>query len=86
MILVIDIGNTNLTLGVFNEDVLVHSWRLSTEITRTEDEYGIFIKNLLISQSLDKEIKYAVISSVVVQLTDKIELAVKKYLYKIKNR
>ncbi len=80
MLLVIDIGNTNLTLGVFDRDKLLHSWRLSTEITRTEDEYGIFIKNLLISQDLENKISNAVISSVVVQLTDRIELAVKKYL------
>lgn len=80
MILVIDIGNTNISLGVYDGNILIHSWRLSTEITRTEDEYGVFIKNLLTSQALENKIENAVISSVVVQLTDKIELAVKKYL------
>ncbi len=80
MLLVIDIGNTNLTLGVFDEGGIIHSWRLSTQITGTEDEYGIFITHLLMRNNLISEIKEAVICSVVTQLTDKIDTAVKKYL------
>ncbi|MBQ9246552.1 type III pantothenate kinase [bacterium] len=80
MLLTIDIGNTNITLGVFNNDTIVRSWRLSTDITRTEDEYGVFIKNILKEYNLDKEVKYAVISSVVVQLTEKLQIAVQKYI------
>ena len=77
MLLVIDIGNTNITLGVFKEDELIHSWRLATDIKRTEDEYGVFLKNLLRETNLDKNVTNAVISSVVVQLTEKIEIALK---------
>ncbi len=80
MLLTIDIGNTNITLGVFEGNSIIHSWRLSTEITRTEDEYGVFLKNLLKETNMDKKITNAVISSVVVQLTEKIEIALKKYL------
>lgn len=80
MLLVIDIGNTNLTLGVFEKDELVHSWRLATDMTRTEDEYGIFIKNLLRENILDGKVTNAVISSVVVQITERVESALKKYL------
>lgn len=80
MLLAIDIGNTNITLGVFNEEKIIRCWRLSTEITRTEDEYGVFIKNLLRETFLDDKITKAVISSVVVQLTERIEIALKKYL------
>ena len=80
MLLAIDIGNTNITLGVFNEDKIVHSWRLATDNKRTEDEYGIFIKNLLRENKLEDKIKNAVISSVVVQLTERLEIAIKKYL------
>ncbi len=80
MLLVIDIGNTNITIGVFHNDDIIHVWRLSTNLSRTEDEYGIFIKNLLRETHLDQEIKFAVISSVVVQLTEKIETALKKYM------
>lgn len=80
MLLVIDIGNTNITLGVFENEKIVQSWRLATDIKRTEDEYGVFLKNLLRETNLDKKISNAVIASVVVQLTEKIEIALKKYL------
>ena len=80
MLLVIDIGNTNITLGVFDNDNIVQSWRLSTEHGRTEDEYGIFLKSLLRETNLDTKVTKAVISSVVVQLTERIEIALKKYL------
>lgn len=80
MLLVIDIGNTNITLGVFDKEEIVHSWRLATSLSRTEDEYGVFLKNLLKETNLDKTITNAVISSVVVQLTERIEIALKKYL------
>ena len=80
MLLVIDIGNTNITLGVFDNDKIVQSWRLSTEHGRTEDEYGIFLKSLLRETNLDTKVTNAVISSVVVQLTERIEIALKKYL------
>ena len=80
MLLAVDIGNTNITLGVFNDDNIVHSWRLSTEITRTEDEYGVFLKNILKEYGFDKEVTYAVISSVVVQLTEKLQIAINKYI------
>ena len=93
MLLVLDIGNTNITLGVFDKSELKHSWRLNTDISRTEDEYGIYIKNLLKEFNLDSDIKNAVICSIVVQLTEKIDIALKKYLgidsliisHKIKN-
>lgn len=80
MLLVIDIGNTNITLGVFDNEKIIHSWRLATSLSRTEDEYGVFIKNILRETNLDKSITNAVVSSVVVQLTERIEIALKKYL------
>lgn len=76
MLLTVDIGNTNITLGVYDNEKLVQSWRLSTHLSRTEDEYGVFIKNIL----KDVNITQAVVASVVVQLTDKIQNAIKKYL------
>ena len=80
MLLAIDIGNTNITLGVFDGDTIVHSWRLATSNSRTEDEYGVFLKNILKEYNLDKAVKYAVISSVVVQLTELMQIAVKHYI------
>ncbi len=47
MLLVLDIGNTNTTLGIYhNEDHLTH-WQLRTVVDKTADEYGIFLENLL---------------------------------------
>lgn len=41
MLLVIDVGNTNITLGVFNGENLSATFRMTTKIQRTSDEYGI---------------------------------------------
>ena len=80
MLIAIDIGNTNITLGIFEQNKIVKSWRLATDITRTEDEYGIFIQKLIETAKLEKAVDSAVISSVVVQLTEKIKIALEKYL------
>lgn len=47
MLLVLDVGNTNTTLGLYDEDKLTHSWRLTSERQRTIDEYGIMCRSLL---------------------------------------
>ena len=41
MIITIDVGNTNITVGVFNGDEIVASFRMTTKMPRTSDEYGI---------------------------------------------
>jgi len=46
MLLVIDLGNTNLTLGIYDKDALIHHWRLATVKTRMPDEYGIQFRDL----------------------------------------
>jgi type III pantothenate kinase len=46
MLLVIDVGNTNTVLGLYDGDKLVHDWRIRTEIDHTIDEYGVLILNL----------------------------------------
>ena len=46
MILAIDIGNTNIVFGVFNDKILAANWRLSTDRNRTADEYGVLLKEL----------------------------------------
>jgi type III pantothenate kinase len=46
MLLAIDIGNTNIVLGVFDQTALVHSWRLQTQRQRTSDELGLLIDGL----------------------------------------
>ncbi|MBD3180780.1 type III pantothenate kinase [Candidatus Poribacteria bacterium] len=46
MLLAIDVGNTNIVIGVFGEDKLKESWRLSTDKTKTADEYRLLIAEL----------------------------------------
>ena len=66
MLLVIDIGNTNIVLGVYQEKVLLRYWRIATRVEQTGDEYGILIANLfqLASIPLD-QVKGAIVASVV---------------------
>lgn len=66
MLLVLDVGNTNTTLGVYDGPALTHSWRLNSERQRTVDEYGIMCRTLLQLAGLDaSSIKSIAISSVV---------------------
>ncbi|HEY6843351.1 MAG TPA: type III pantothenate kinase, partial [Thermoanaerobaculia bacterium] len=62
-LLVVDVGNTNIVLGVYRGDDLAGSWRLATARERTADEYGILARQLLgeFAASLDG----AIVSSVV---------------------
>ena len=46
MLFVIDIGNTHTVLGVFEGDKLQQDWRISTDKTKTADEYGVLIQNI----------------------------------------
>lgn len=66
MLLVLDVGNTNTTLGVYEGATLTHSWRLTSERQRTVDEYGIMCRTLLQLAGLDSSaIDGIAISSVV---------------------
>jgi len=80
MILVFDVGNTNIVLGVYDERVLTHHWRVSTEKSRTMDEYAVVIKNLFDFSGLTfKEIGAVVISSVVPPVNQTLEALSRKY-------
>ena len=66
MLLVIDVGNTNTVVGVYEHEKLISNWRLSTERNRTIDEYGILFRNLFTLAKMDSEkITGIAISSVV---------------------
>ncbi|NDI37045.1 type III pantothenate kinase [Chengkuizengella sediminis] len=83
MIFVIDVGNTNIVLGLFEENKLLHHWRLSTNRSATVDEYGIMIHNLFHHAKIEKEqIKGIIISSVVPPLMHVLEALCTKYLNK----
>lgn len=47
MLIVIDIGNTNITIGIYKDDKLIGNYRLTTKMKRTSDEYGFMILNFL---------------------------------------
>lgn len=80
MILVFDVGNTNMVLGVYKENQLIESFRLSTESSNTADEYGMIINNLFEYHNLHlKDIKAVVISSVVPNLMYSLEHMARKY-------
>ncbi|HXD31556.1 MAG TPA: type III pantothenate kinase [Pyrinomonadaceae bacterium] len=66
MLLVIDAGNTNTSLGVYEDTELVAHWRLTTARNRTVDEYGVHARNLFELAGLDfKAINAIAIASVV---------------------
>jgi type III pantothenate kinase len=82
MLLAIDIGNTNTTLGIFQEQSLVFNFRLTTRIGQTMDEYGIFVRNLLSLAGIQRDtLSGMVVASVVPPLDDVIETMAKKYLH-----
>lgn len=66
MLLVFDIGNTNMVLGAYEGKELLQHWRISTDRQKTGDEYGMLINNLFAYSSLSiKNIEAVIISSVV---------------------
>ncbi len=84
MILAIDVGNTNIKLGLFKENVLVSSWKMSTDVNRTADETGAIIMQLFRASDIDEtKIKGAIISSVIPQLNYSLLHALKFY-FKLK--
>ena len=54
MLLVVDIGNTNTTLGVFDKDKLINTFSFSSDTKKTEDEYGILLLSVLNHNKLIK--------------------------------
>lgn len=66
MLLVIDAGNTNTTLGVYRETELLAHWRLTTNPVRTVDEYGVHARNLFAFANLNyQEVEAIIVASVV---------------------
>ena len=81
MVLVIDVGNTNITFGVYKKTELVTTFRMMSNVSRTSDEYGMMITALLDNNGVPKEkIDGAIIASVVPNLMHALTGAVAKYL------
>ena len=76
-LLVIDLGNTNIVLGVYRGESLVSSWRLATTRERTADEYGILARQLV--GDLHSKLEGAIVASVVPPLNGAMTFMVQKY-------
>lgn len=80
MLFVLDIGNTNTVLGVFNKERLEHEWRIKTDRYKTEDEFGVLIKSLFDFKGIHfSDIDGVVISSVVPPIMTALEKMSRKY-------
>ncbi|MCM2357919.1 MAG: type III pantothenate kinase [Geobacteraceae bacterium] len=74
MLLVIDVGNSNIVLGIYENERLVRDWRISTDKSKTTDEYGILVHDLFRLAGIDfAAVKDLIISSVVPTLTGVLE-------------
>lgn len=81
MILVIDVGNTNIVLGLYEQEQLLHHWRVSTNRSSTVDEYGMVLHNLFQHAQIQvSDIEGIIISSVVPPLRYTLEGLCQKYL------
>lgn len=66
MLLGFDVGNTNIVMGAFDDNKLIHSWRYSTDRNKSSDEYGLLVKEMLDWSGISiNSIDSAIISSVV---------------------
>jgi type III pantothenate kinase len=82
MLLAIDIGNTNITLGLYREEEMVSAWRLATAHERMPDEYGLQILGLLQHAECQlEEIEGIALASVVPPLTGTFLQACKNYIH-----
>jgi type III pantothenate kinase len=80
MLLTIDAGNTNVCFAVFKDKDKLASWRASTDIHRTADEWAVWLTHLMETKSINpKEIKAAIISSVVPDLLNSLKTLCRQY-------
>ncbi len=82
MLIVFDVGNTETTIGLFDDELLVAHWRIMTEVARTADEFGILMRNLLAASAVPHaRVTAAAIGSVVPSITDPLSKACALYLH-----
>ncbi|RED53068.1 type III pantothenate kinase [Cohnella lupini] len=83
MILVVDVGNTNIVLGLYQGRSLTHHWRLSTNRSATVDEYGVMISNLFqLANVKAEQIEGVILSCVVPPIMNTLEQLFAKYVGK----
>lgn len=82
MLFAIDVGNTNITVGLFDGDKLVHTFRMTTGISRTSDEYGMFFGDWLSLRGMKlSDIEAVIIASVVPNVMHSLNSGIIKYLH-----
>ena len=83
MLLTIDVGNTNITLGVFDGEDLIGTFRITTGIDRTSDEFGVVIGDILPCNGIspDRKIQDVIIASVVPNVMHSLTSGVIKYFH-----
>lgn len=83
MIFVLDVGNTNIVLGIYKGKELLVDWRLSTDHKRSSDEYGIQVRQLFEQNNIKiSDIEGVIISSVVPNIMYSLEHMIRKYFDK----
>lgn len=81
MLICIDVGNTNITIGFFQGDELTHSYRMNTKVRRTSDEYGYMLRNFLDMAHIDpSQVEGVIVSSVVPKVMHSFRNGVLKFL------
>ncbi|MCR5399755.1 MAG: type III pantothenate kinase [Lachnospiraceae bacterium] len=82
MLLVVDVGNTNITYGVYEEDNLITTFRMMSKTPRTSDEYGIMIREMLSVNKVDhKVIDGCIVVSVVPNIMHSLMSGIVRYIY-----
>jgi len=80
VILVFDVGNTELTVGLFDGDALVGHWRMMTAVSRTADEFGVLLQSMLAARRFAADaVRDAAIGSVVPRVTAPLATACREY-------
>lgn len=79
MLLVVDVGNTNVVMGLYQAETLVQTFRVATVRSRTEDEYAVLLRQLLSLRGLEPpSVSDAIVASVVPQLTGAMVSAIRQ--------
>ena len=82
MLLTIDIGNSNIVIGVFQQEKLLADWRVASDRSKTYDEYGLLMEQLFQCSNLKRsDVKDIIVSSVVPNLTDVFKLTCERYFH-----
>ena len=80
-LMAVDIGNTNVVIGIFQGEEIIAHWRISSKVPRTEDEFWIFVNSLFQTHGVKiEDIIHAIVSSVVPDLTQPFVNLIKKYI------